>query len=166
MPKGEFKQVIGVKRLEDQKTGKTVVLDLPYASLEGVTILKEICNIIQRNTPYLTQPDARENNQQNKDTSIIISSALVAGSAHPLYGSGFHLILTGTGELGKDGVLEKYIKQYYDWLQEQLKPSSDNYEHLPLFEIDKGMSKKNEVGISIGVPSPFHNNIAAKQKYW
>lgn len=164
MPKGEFKQVIGVKRLEDQKTGKTVVLDLPYASLEGVTILKEICNIIQRNTPYLTQPDARENNQQNKDTSIIISSALVAGSAHPLYGSGFHLILTGTGELGKDGVLEKYIKQYYDRLQEQLKPSSDNYEHLPLFEIDKGMSKKNEVGISIGVPSPFHNNIATKQK--
>ena len=163
MPNGLSKQVIGVKRKEKQKTGTVVVLDLPYLSLEGIVILRELCNYVQTNTSYLTKPDGRENDQQNKDTSIIISSALVVGSGHPQYGSGFHMILTGTGKLAETGALEKIVKAYYDRLQQQLKPASDNYEHLPLFTYEK-LKKNNEISILIAVPSPFHNNIAAREK--
>ena len=163
MPRGEFKQVTGVKRTEPQKTGDAVVLDLPYSSEEGLKIIVEICQYIHSNTTYLTKPDDKENKQENKDTSLIISSSLVAGSAHPLYGSGFHLILTGTGKLGEKGVLKKHIQEYRADLQKRLEDPNNKYDHLPLFTIDENIKKDNEVGINIGVPSPFKNNIVAKQ---
>lgn len=160
MPRGEFKQVIGVKRLEKQKTGNAIVLDVPYTSLEGKKILDELCTSIEHNSGLVAHPDKQENEQASKDTTIIISSALIVGSEHPLYGSGFHLILTGTGKLGESGVLKKEVQKYYDKLQEQLKDPSKKHEHLPLFEIDKNITKPNEVGLNIGVPSPYNNNIA------
>ena len=162
MPRGESKEVIGIKRTEKQKTGNAVVLDVPYTSLEGIMIIQELCSYIIHNTAYFTKPDKQENNQSQKDTSIIISSALIVGSAHPLYGSGFHLMLTGTGKLGTDGTLKKLVQKYYDILHKKLEDANKEYEHLPLFEIDNKVAKTNEVGINIGVPSPFSNNIAAK----
>lgn len=163
MPQGSSKQVTGVKRTEKQKTGDAVVLDLPYSSQEGLQIIAELCEYIQINTAYLTRPDDQENKQANKDTTIIISSSLVAGSAHPLYGSGFHLILTGTGKLGESGVLKKCVQEYRDILQKKLEDPNSKYDHLPLFTIDENIKKDNEVGINIGVPSPFKNNIVAKK---
>ena len=163
MPQGNAKQVTGVKRTEKQKTGDAVVLDLPYSSQEGLQIIAELCEYIHTNTSYLTKPDDKENKQSNKDTTLIISSSLVAGSAHPLYGSGFHLILTGTGKLGQPGVLKKCVQDYRDILQKKLEDPKSKYDHLPLFTIDKNIKKDNEVGIDIGVPSPFKNNIVAKK---
>ena len=164
MPRGELKEVVAVKRTEKQNTGDAIVLDVPYTSLEGIKILDELCSYIANNSGFFAKPDKQENEQNNKDTSIIISSALIVGSAHPLYGSGFHLILTGTGKLGEDKVLLKFVQKYYDILCNKLKSSNQKYEHLPLFTIDKDITKQNEVGINIGVPSPFGNNIAANEE--
>ncbi len=163
MPKGNTKQIIGVKRLEtNKKTGENIVtVDIPYTSAEGIRILYELCQDICFNSGFLANPDSKESNQKIKDTSIIISSADIIGSQNDLYGSGFHLILTGTGKLGEPGVLKKYVEQYHAKIQKQLQLDELKYIHLPLFTIDK-MSKDNEVGISIGVPTPYSNNMAKK----
>ena len=162
MPRGESKEVIGIKRTEKQNTGDAVVLDIPYTSQEGIMIIQELCSYIIDNTSYLTKPDQQANNQANKDTGIIISSALIVGSANPLYGSGFHLILTGTGKLSGNGTLKKLVEAYRNILHKKLEASNKEYEHLPLFEIDDKITQINEVGFNIGVPSPFSNNIAVK----
>lgn len=164
MPRGETKQITGVKRTEKQNTGEAVVLDVPYLSAEGVRILNDLCTDIVTNSGLITKPDQRENEQSNKDTSIIISSALVVGSANPLYGSGFHMILTGTGKLGENGVLKKQVQRCWNKLQDQLKAPNSEYTQLPLFKIDAKIKKSNEVGIEIGVPSPFGNNITSNEK--
>lgn len=163
MPRGEVKRVAGVKRIEKQKTGDAVVLDVPYTSVEGIKIIDKLCWTITKDSGYVAQSDKQENTQSYKDTSIIISSALIVGSQHPLYGSGFHLILTGTGKLGEDGVLKQEVEKIYNQLQEQLQDTNKKYEHLPLFTIDPKITKSNEVGINIGVPSPFSNNIVANE---
>ena len=160
MPRGELKEVIGIKRVEKQNTGDAIVLDVPYTSVEGIEILDKLCVAVAP----IAKHDKQENEQDYKDTSIIISSSLIVGSANPLYGSGFHLILTGTGKLGTDGSLKKEVQKIYDELHEQLRSKNDKYEHLPLFEIDEKINKPNEVGINIGVPSPFSNNIVSNEK--
>ena len=164
MPNGNSKVIIGVKRKETKDNKTTVVLDIPYSSLEGITILSELCDYIHENTGLLKQPEGNEFLQSIKDTTIIISSATIVGSRNPFYKSGFHLILTGTGTLGKDGVLQKYVEEYRNKIKDKQKSPSGKYECLPMFDLDKNMEKKNEVGITIAPRTPFHNNIAAVTK--
>lgn len=162
MPRGSTKNVVGVKRKETNKKDNKVkiTLDVPYLSDEGIIIIKELCQHIIQNSEYLKEPDSREIEQSNKDTSLIISSALIVGSQNKLYGSGFHIMLTGTGKLGEDGVLKGHVEEYRKILQEALKSPSAKYERLPLFTIDQKVEKLNEVGIDIAPLSPFANNIA------
>ena len=162
MPRGSTKNVVGVKRKETNKKDNKVkiTLDVPYLSDEGIVILKELCQHILQNSEYLKEPDSREIEQSNKDTSLIISSALIVGSQNKLYGSGFHIMLTGTGKLGEDGVLKGHVEEYRKILQEALKSPSAKYERLPLFTIDQKVEKLNEVGIDIAPLSPFANNMA------
>ncbi len=151
-----------MKRKETNKKDNKVkiTLDVPYLSDEGIVILKELCQHILQNSEYLKEPDSREIEQSNKDTSLIISSALIVGSQNKLYGSGFHIMLTGTGKLGEDGVLKGHVEEYRKILQEALKSPSAKYERLPLFTIDQKVEKLNEVGIDIAPLSPFANNMA------
>lgn len=164
MASGESKQIVGVKRIEKQNTGEAVLVDLPLLSQDSSTCLIYICKYLEQKTPYFKNKDDNENKQINKDTAIILSSALIPGSDNKLYGSGFHFILTGTGELSKKGVLKQHIQDAINILAKELKPADNSYEHIPLFTIDTKIKQDNEVGINVGVPTAANNNIAMQKQ--
>ncbi len=159
---GRAINVIALKRKEGRKNrDDETILDVPYLSNDGRIVLASFCDFVL--SKLMNKPDDNEIRQAAKDTFLILESALQVGSENPIYRSGYHFILSGTGKLESGETSIKHLaEEFRKDLEKKLEDSKTSFK--PCFQIDEKITGDKIVGITVLPASPYGDTIKKKEE--